>query len=65
MSTKVFYLLECSACTADSFALIMPFGTAEKRVEWAREHTAGTGHTEYLLAEESRTQDMWPSDSFS
>lgn len=46
---REFFLLVCRLCgTGD---LVMPFGSPAERGKWAAEHTQGTGHDAWLVAD--------------
>jgi hypothetical protein len=48
-TTGTFYLLVCRECGDGD--LIMPFGSAEERGEWAAAHTRGIGHDRWFVTE--------------
>lgn len=50
--SKTFYLLVCREC--GNGRLVMPFGSAAERGEWAAEHTRATGHDSWFVRDEIR-----------
>lgn len=53
--TDMIYLINCRDCDDQcSRPLTIPFESAAARGKWASEHTAGTGHSRWLVRDEPR-----------
>ena len=53
----MFYVLVCLHCSRGMDPedwLAIPFGSPEERGKWATEHTAGTGHDQWVVLDQVR-----------
>ena len=44
---RLFFVAVCVQCEKDAGTLEMPFDTHDKRADWCRAHSEGTGHQEW------------------